>query len=66
MKRIQDNIVEVNLLTRETEKGRLNLTKERLEASASILANLLLDFVKGGGSIEELTPEKVFGRREKT
>ena len=66
MKRIQDNTVEVDLSTGQTEKGRLNLPKERLEASASILANLLLDFVKGGGSTEELTPEKVFDRREKT
>ena len=65
MKRIQDNTVEVDLLTGQTEKGRLNLPKERLEASASILANRLLDFVKCGGSTEELTPEKVFGRREK-
>ena len=56
----------MDLSTAQTEKGRLNLPKERLEASASILANLLLDFVKGGGSTEELTPEKVFGRREKT
>ena len=31
MKRIQDNNVEVDLLTGETEKGRLNLPKERLE-----------------------------------
>ncbi len=56
----------MDLSTGQTEKGRLNLPKERSEANASILANLLLDFVKGDGSTEELTPEKVFGRREKT
>lgn len=56
----------MDLSTGQTEKGRFNLPKERLEANASILANLLLDFVKGDGSTEELTPEKVFGRREKT
>ena len=66
MKRIQDNTVEVDLLTGQTEKGRLSLPKEKIETSASILANLLLDFVKGGGSTEELTPDKVFGRKEKT
>ena len=56
----------MDLSTGQTEKGRLNLPKERLEANASILANLLLDFVKGGGSTEELTPDNVFGRKEKT
>ncbi|MDY3845834.1 MAG: hypothetical protein SOZ62_02840 [Eubacteriales bacterium] len=66
MKRIQDNIVEVNLLTRETEKGRLNLPKERLEASAKILANILLDYARNGGDMDDLTPDKVFGNTQKS
>jgi len=64
LKRIQDNNVEVDLLTGETEKGRLNLPKERLEASAKILANILLDYARIGGNMDDLTPDKVFGRRK--
>ncbi|MDY4592574.1 MAG: hypothetical protein SO434_04145 [Eubacteriales bacterium] len=64
MKRIQDNTVEVDLLTGETEKGRLNLPKERLEASAKILANILLDYARNGRNMNDLTPGKVFGRRK--
>lgn len=48
----------------QTEKGRLNLPKERLEASAKILANILLDYAKNGGNTDDLTPDKVFGRRK--
>ena len=64
MKRIQENTVEVNLSTEQTEKGRLNLPKERLEASAKILANILLDYARTGGNMDDLTPDKVFGRRK--
>ena len=56
--------VEVDLSTGQTEKGRLNLPKERLEASAKILANILLDYARNGGNMDDLTPDKVFGRRK--
>ncbi len=64
MKRIQDNTVEITFATGEAEKGRLDLPKERIKTSADILAGILLDFVNGGGNIDALTPENVFGKKE--
>ena len=64
MKRIQDNTVEITFATGEIEKGRLDLPKERIKISADILAGILLDFVNGGGNIDALTPENVFGKKE--
>ena len=61
---MQDNIVEITFATGEIEKGRLNLPKERIKTSADILAGILLDFVNGGGNIDALTPENVFGKKE--
>ena len=54
----------VNLLTGEQVTGRFNLPEERIEASAKILANILLDYALNGGDMSNLTPEKVFGRRK--
>ena len=54
----------MDLSTEQTEKGRLNLPKERLKASAKILANILLDYARNGGNMDDLTPDKVFGRRK--
>jgi len=61
---MQDNTVEITFATGEIEKGRLNLPKERIKTSADILAGILLDFVNGGGNIDALTPENVFGKKE--
>ena len=61
---MQDNIVEITFATGETEKGRLNLPKERIKTSADILAGILLDFVNGGGNIGAITPVNVFGNKE--
>ena len=40
------------------------MPKERIKTSADILARILLDFVNGGGNIDALTPENVFGKKE--
>lgn len=61
---MQDNTVEIMFATGEIEKGRLDLPKERIKTSADILAGILLDFVNGGGNIDALTPENVFGKKE--
>ena len=47
------------------EYGELNLPDEKLKASATILANILLDYMKSGGDMNDLTPSKVFGQRRK-
>lgn len=64
LKRIQENTVEVNLSTGHKEKGRLNLQTERIQTSAKILADILLDYARNGGNMDDLTPESVFGRRK--
>lgn len=61
---MQDNTVEITFATGEIEKGGLDLPKERIKTSADILAGILLDFVNGGGNIDALTPENVFGKKE--
>ena len=64
LKRIQENTVEVNPSTGHKEKGRLNLPKERIQTSAKILADILLDYARNGGNMDDLTPESVFSRRK--
>ena len=39
------------------------LSQEQIEVSAKILANILLDYVNNGGSVAELAPDKVLGKR---
>ena len=47
------------------EYGELNLPDEKLKASAKILANILLDYMKSGGDMKDITPSKIFGQRRK-
>lgn len=61
---MQDNTVEITFATGESEKGRLDLPKERIQTSAKILADILLDYARNGGNMDDLTPESVFGRRK--
>ena len=62
---MKQNCAKVDLQTKQTEFGELNLPDEKLKASATILANILLDYMKSGGDINDLTPSKVFGQRRK-
>jgi len=43
----------------------LELDDETLTASASVLANMLLDFVRDNNSYENLTPKNVFRKENK-
>ena len=45
------------------EQTECELSQEQIKVSAKILANILLDYVINGGSVAELTPEKLFGKR---
>ena len=58
----EQNYVKVNLTTNLTTQGELNIPDDKLQASAKILANILLDYVRNGDSTKDLTPEKVFGK----
>ena len=62
---MKDNCVAIDFDTKQTKCGDLNLPDEKLKASATILANILLDYMKSGGDMNDLTPSKVFGQRRK-
>ena len=59
------NKVEINLSTNEVATSPLELDDEALTASASVLANMLLDFVRDNNSYENLTPKNVFRKENK-
>ena len=62
---MKQNCAKVDLQTRHTEFGELNLPDKKIKASATILANILLDYMKSGGDMKDITPSKVFGQRRK-
>lgn len=59
------NKVEINLSTNEVATSPLELDDETLTLSASVLANMLLDFVRDNGSYDNLTPNNVFRKENK-
>ena len=59
------NKVEIDLSTNEVATSPLELGDETLTASASVLANMLLDFVRDNNSYENLTPKNVFRKENK-
>ena len=59
------NKVEIDLSTNEVATSPLELDDETLTASASVLANMLLDFVRDNGSYDNLIPKNVFKKENK-
>ena len=59
------NKVEIDLSNNEVATSPLELDDETLTTSASVLANMLLDFVRDNNSYENLTPKKVFRKEKK-
>ena len=59
------NKVEIDLSTNEVATSPLELDDETLTANASVLANMLLDFVRDNNSYENLTPKNVFRKENK-
>ena len=59
------NKVEISLSTNEVAASPLELDDETLTSSASVLANMLLDFVRDNGSYDNLTPKNVFRKENK-
>ena len=57
--------MEIDLSTNEVVTSPLELDDETLTASASVLANMLLDFVRDNNSYENLTPKNVFRKENK-
>ena len=59
------NKVEIDLSTNEVVTSPLELDDKTLTASASVLANMLLDFVRDNGSYDSLTAKNVFRKENK-
>ena len=59
------NRVDIDLLTHEKQESPLELDDDTLNVSASVLANMLLDFVRDKGSYDSLTPKNVFSKENK-
>ena len=59
------NRVDIDLLTHEKQESLLELYDDTLNVSASVLANMLLDFVRDKGSYDNLTPNNVFRKENK-
>ena len=59
------NKVEIDLSTNEVATSPLELDDETLTANASVLANMLLDFVRDNNSYENLTPKNIFRKENK-
>ena len=59
------NRVDIDLLTHEKQESPLELDDDTLNVSATVLANMLLDFVWDKGSYDSLTPKNVFRKENK-
>ena len=59
------NKVEINLSTNEVATSPLELDDKTLTESSSVLANMLLDFVRDNNSYDNLTPMNVFRKETK-
>ena len=59
------NKVEINLSTNEVATSPLELDDATLSASASVLAKMMLDFVRDNGSYDSLTAKNVFRKENK-
>lgn len=59
------NRVDIDLLTHEKQESPLELDDDTLNVSTSVLANMLLDFVRDKGSYDSLTPNNVFRKENK-
>ena len=59
------NKLEIDLSTNEVVTSPLELDDETLTTSASVLANMLLDFVRDNGSYDSLTAKNVFRKENK-
>ena len=61
----EQNYVRVNLTNNPATYGEISVPDRVIDKSATILANLLLDFVKNGGNTADITPSNVFGNGRK-
>lgn len=56
------NIQSINLNNGTERKGKQNFKKSVINCVGLTLSNRILDYMKKGGDIENLTPDNVFKR----
>ena len=54
------NIQSINLITNKERKGQSNFYLSVIENCGTTLANRLIDYIKKGGDINNLTPDNLF------
>ena len=54
----------MNLETGETAKGKLNIDEAKIADCGKWLGEILLDYMRDGGDMHNITPEAVFGKRQ--
>ena len=54
------NIQSINFITNKERVGQSNFYPSVIENCGTTLANLLIDYIKKGGDINNLTPDKLF------
>ena len=64
MEQQKPNCLRIALETQQVTFADVSLSDEVINNRATILANILLDYVKNVGSTKEITPSKVFNRRD--
>ncbi len=57
-----ENIMIVDLATGTDQRGESNFSDKMVDKASSILATKLLDYMKNGGDMNNLTPSAVFGK----
>ena len=65
MKRQETNQIEIDLPTSKTVRLPFEENSHLVTNAAGILTNKLLDYVRVGGNVKNLTPDKIFGRKER-
>ncbi len=53
------NIQTINFETKQERKGKTNFKKSVIKCAGSTLSTMLLNYMKKGGDINNLTPENV-------
>ena len=54
------NVQTIDFETKTERKGKTNFKKSVIKCAGSTLSSLILNYMKKGGDIKNLTPENVF------
>lgn len=54
------NMITIDFETKIERKGKINFKKSVIKRAGSVLSSKLLEYMKKGGDINNLTPENVF------